>query len=245
MKIAQITDLHIGPDNTPVKEVDVRANFIGLLSLANSYGYDTLLLTGDLCFQNPLASIYDWIREMLEEHVKVPYFIIPGNHDESALLAVCFNLSDQLHENELYYTCKVGNKTLICMDSGIGCVSQNQKDWLKNILKSIDDEPVLLFIHHPPIEGLVPHMDMGYPLQDRKEIMEILHTSKKIIHVFCGHYHVDKIIHQGKVVVHITPSGFIQIDQRQAAFKIDHVQPGFRMIEIQDDRVYSQVHYVR
>lgn len=245
MKIAQITDIHIGPDSSPVKDVDVRRNFMELLMLAKSYGYDALLLTGDLCFQNPIPATYDWIREVIAEGVEAPYYVIPGNHDDSVLLANRFNLSDKLHEQELYYTCDVAGKTLICLDSGIGKISPAQKDWLKETLKSLHRKPLLLFMHHPPIHGLVPHMDLGYALQDREEIMEILQASDKLVHVFCGHYHVDKIIQQGKVTVHITPSGFIQIDQRQEAFNIDHLQPGFRMIELMDDRLYSQVHYVR
>lgn len=245
MKIAQITDIHIGPDLSPVKEIDVRKNFLELLLLANNYGYDALLLTGDLCFQNPIPSTYDWIREVIEARVETPYYVIPGNHDDSVLLANSFNVSDKLHEKELYYTCNVGEKTLICMDSGIGKVSQAQKDWLKETMKSSNKEPLLVFMHHPPIHGLVPHMDSGYALQDREEIMDILQASDKLVHVFCGHYHVDKIIQQGKVTVHITPSGFIQIDQRHEAFNIDHLQPGFRMIELRDNRLYSQVHYVR
>ena len=245
MKIAQITDIHIGPDENPVREVDVRKNFLDILELANTYPHDLVMLTGDLCFMDASPDIYAWIIEQLKEHVQVPYYVIPGNHDDSKTMARSFDINDKLIGDELYYSISHNGYTLVCLDTAIGKMSGSQKSWLAKILSGIQDSQLLVFMHHPPIEGLVPHMDNRYALQDRDEVLEILTKVEKPVHVFCGHYHVDKVIQHHNITVHITPSSFIQIDQRRDDFLVDHLQPGFRMIEMRKSRMYSQVHYVR
>ena len=239
MKIVQITDIHLGPDQNPVREIDVRSNFLKLLDLAETYNYDVLVLSGDLCYQDPDANTYDWVCKILSKKVTQPVYVIPGNHDDSTMISQFF--SYDLTKDEVYYKAKLDHVDSIFLDSSKGYHSQNQKDWLRTSLLKFRSNPLLIFMHHPPVLGLVPYMDKHYSLKDGSEIMELLTSYPNPIHVFCGHYHVDKIITQQNVTVHITPSSFIQIDQRHEEFEVDHTRVGFRLIELNVNVVYSQV----
>ena len=244
MKIAQITDIHIGPNDQPIREVDVRKNFIQTLELANTYGYDYLVISGDLCFQDAQPHIYAWVQRQLEKYTDKPVFVIPGNHDNAEMLVDHMNVNKPLQHEELFYAHDLSGHTVYFLDSGKGYLSSDQKHWLRDSLQQNQEESVLVFMHHPPAIGLVPHMDGKYALTDRDEVINIFSNSGKRIHLFCGHYHVDKSIHIGNISIHITPSTFMQIDQRIEPFRIDHTRPGFRLIDWNEMGIFEQVVYL-
>ncbi|HRJ15700.1 MAG TPA: hypothetical protein PLI34_11965, partial [Saprospiraceae bacterium] len=89
---------------------------------------------------------------------------------------------------------------------------------------------------HPPLKAGVPFMDNHYPLQNPEVFLDVIAACPQHpIHVFCGHYHVEKTVHSGYLHVHITPSTFFQIDGFREDFGIDHYRPGMRVLDLSDD----------
>lgn len=242
MRIVQITDLHVGLEGQETFGTDVRGNFLDILELTRGINPDHVMVTGDLCYQNGDREIYAWIRDRLDA-LSLPYDLLSGNHDDPRLLAGVFGRNDQLIDGELCYTRPLGGHTLICLDTTTGVVSSRQLSWLEQQLDSQSGE-IILFMHHPPLLSGVPHMDRKYALENRHEVQELFFSHSHPIHVFTGHYHVDKVIRCRNLSVYITPSCFFQIDQHHEEFRVDHRRPGLREISFRDGILMSTVRYV-
>ena len=100
MKIAQLTDLHIGRAGSPTFQTDVRGNFLNVLALLRQADPDYLVVTGDLCFRDPDPDVCHWVRAQLEG-LALPYDLISGNHDDPVMLAEIFERQALLHGEEL------------------------------------------------------------------------------------------------------------------------------------------------
>lgn len=241
MRIIQITDIHIAPEGAESIEVDTRANFIRILEETQKLDPDKVVLTGDFCFGEPQPAIYAWVKARLTEQ-EIEIYPISGNHDSPKILAEAFARKQHLHGEELYYQEQWAGRTVFFLDSTVGAISQKQLDWLTAQLKQTRGR-VLVFVHHPPVDAGVPYMDNHYNLQNGEILMTILEAYGRPVSVFSGHYHVEKTITQGNVTVQITPSCFIQTNQYQEDFQVDHHRIGLRVITLQERGVLSTVHY--
>lgn len=237
MTILQITDPHLSHDNTNRHGVDTRGNFLTVLHAAVSMRPDLLVLTGDICYETPEPKVYRWVREQLAES-GLPHVVIGGNHDDTDTLARAFDCRHWQTDGELYFTYPVGRHRLVFLESSQGHVSDRQLAWLAAEL-SPRREPVLLFMHYPPLPAGVPFMDTHYPLRNAEALRKVLETAPVPVQVFCGHYHVERALQVGRLTVHITPSCYFQLDAGTADFRIDHFRAGFRFIRLTDDGILA------
>ena len=244
MKIIQLTDIHIATDGVNTHNVDVRRQLNDVLADAIDRGGARIVLTGDLCFESPDKAIYSWVREFLE-HFAIPYSIIPGNHDDSHMLASCFSLKEHYHEQEkeLYWMEYWEDIPVFFLDSSQGDISDKQKYWLQEKLSVVTRSP-LVFMHHPPVALAVPYMDNLPPRPNTESFVSALQASSHMVHVFVGHYHVDKVAVLENAIVYATPSTYFQMGQAAQHFEIDHRRPGYRLIELHQGTVLTSTHYV-
>ena len=243
MKIIQITDLHIDREGEYPFEIDVRKNFQRMLRAARKAKVEHLVISGDLCYDVGVKEIYQWVKEQLD-WCRIPYDIIGGNHDDSVMMANEFGLQHLVTGKELFFAKKMGKSTCIFLDSAQGFHSDQQLKWLKRQLKNAT-ENVIIFTHHPPVEGGVPFMDRNHSLQNIPAIQKVLFAHHGFINIFCGHYHVEKTIQINNILVQITPSCFFQIDQNFEEFKVDHHSIAYRMIDISAQYLKTTVKYFR
>lgn len=247
MRIIQITDLHIGKEHEFPQDVDVRGNFLKILDDVAHVKADLITLTGDLCFMHGSMQVYQWIRDRLVEYLgNAPVSLIPGNHDSSVLLSRVFQMGEHLKGEELYFTRTIEQQQLIFLDTGKGSASTDQKGWLRKMLSQSTTRNAIIFMHHPPVIGQVPHMDMKYALRDMSELQGLFREfPDRQFNIFTGHYHVEKTILQDNLRVFITPSCFVQIGQESATFQPDHYNIGYRVIDIDShDNVRTYVRYL-
>ncbi len=242
MRIIHITDPHLGENGEDTFGVDVRANFLNVLEAASRLKPDHLVLTGDLCFRHGNANIYYWVKTQLDR-LGIPYENISGNHDDPVQMAKSFERLGNLHMGELYFAKSLGGRPMLFLDTTTGEMSLLQREWLEDQLRHTQQE-VILFMHHPPLQGGVPYMDANYPLHNREAVQAIFFQYPYPITVFCGHYHVEKTVQQNNVIMHITPSTFYQIDQFSEAFQVDHKRPGFRVIDLEEGHFRHTVRYL-
>jgi len=242
MKIIQITDMHVGREGEDTFGIDVRANFLNILQSVAEKKPDYLVLSGDLCYNQADPLIYAWVKQQVDQ-LNIPYEVIPGNHDESTLLAKAFGYENDLVEGQMYYTREWGGQTILFMDSCPNEVGATQLDWLEKKLQTLHT-PLLLFIHHPPVLAAVPFMDRHHPLENPNRLRQLLADYPQSIDIFCGHYHVDKFVHWGKNMIYITPSGYFQINQTLETFQVDHERVGFREIHVEDGSLITSVSYL-
>ena len=241
MKIVQITDLHIDVKGEYPFNIDVRKNFTEILKTVRDIQPDHLVISGDLCYRTGEAAIYKWIKNRLDLQ-EFPYSVIPGNHDDSVLMAKLFKLDHLLSGDEIYFAKKIGKFVCLFLDSGKGFHSENQLNWLKRQLKNAQGD-LIVFMHHPPVKVGVPFMDNKHALQDIDTIQEIFTSYHSNIDVFCGHYHIEKTLRLKNIMIQITPSCFFQLDQNEPEFKVDHHRPALRVIEKDKHHLQSTVQY--
>ena len=242
MRIIQITDLHIGRTDENSHGVDVRSNFLNILAEVKFAKPDYLVITGDLCLHEGHEAVYQWIKARLLK-LGIPFYLIPGNHDDSALMREVFEMNFIKDRDELYYAVKLGRQTCLFMDNAAARHSEVQLLWLKRQLYQAEDETLLLFTHYPPYLAGVPFMDTKHPLQDMEAIQPILQNYAAPIHVFCGHYHVEKTLHTQNTHVHITPSCYVQIGQEKVEFEADHHRIAMRIIDVENSMITTTVRY--
>lgn len=241
MKIIQITDLHVDDEGGFPFNIDVRKNLIRILTAIKKQKPDHLVVSGDLCYRDPKADIMQWVKEVLD-YSGMRYSVIAGNHDDSEMMAEVFNIKHLLNDEELYYAKKIGKETILFLDTAKGFLSKKQSNWLSRQLKNADED-VIVFMHHPPVKAGVAFMDNRHPMQYIEKVQKIFFEYPANIHVFCGHYHVEKTIRVKNLSVHITPSCFFQIDHHSPEFKVDHHRIGYRELVFENQVLTSTVRY--
>ena len=242
IRLAQITDMHIGPPDTIKFDAHPRAQFLATLKHACEQEPDYLIITGDLCVNHGDEEIYVWIKEHLDS-VNIPYLLLPGNHDAPEMMARIFDIPDMLHGKEIYYKKIFGPYHVLFLDSSRGRFTERQWTWLREEL--LDSHAhLLIFVHHPPVFAGVPHMDQNYAFIEQEEFREAVSAHVHPVHFFTGHYHVAKTVHHANFTISITPSTLFQIDDGYEEFKLFHTHPGYRIIDLLDDRIFTRVKWL-
>lgn len=229
MRIIQITDLHIGtPEERPF-EIDIRANFIKILTAIKAVPHDLLVISGDLCLHDGDVEIYLWIKQQLDG-LQLNYLVIPGNHDNQEMMFDVFDLQQKLEHQTLFLTSSSEEPPIVLLDSGSGQLEDTTLQLLQAYLQA-HPRPICLFMHHPPLKMGVPYMDSRYALREPEPLLKLLTGHPYPISIFTGHYHVEKSVRWQNLDVHVTPSCYFQIDWRQQHFAVDHHRIAYRQID--------------
>jgi Icc protein len=243
MRIAFITDMHLGAEGEQPQGVDVRQNFLKALAFLTELKPNCLVIGGDLSNSTGDRAIYEWVKKEID---KLPFscYVISGNHDESALIADVFKFSNFLHGSELYYALPLEGRPVIFLDSSKGDLSPEQWTWFREHLMALRDNNVLVFMHHPPIPADVVFMDRKYPFRQSEQFLELTRDLPCHVTVVCGHYHVEKVVQRGSLLLLITPSTFYQMKQDTPTLTVDNYCVGVREINLTSHGTNSTVHYL-
>jgi len=244
MNICFITDLHTGAQDDRPFGIDLRQNFLDVIEAVSDFELDIIIIGGDLCLKAHSDVVCKW-QKVHFDALEIPYFIIAGNHDDSVRLQLIFDDLPSPIEGELYYRRIIDHKHFIFLDTSKGIMANGQKEWLRQQLASTHSDPIVV-MHHPPMLMGVPHMDHNHAFRDRDEVLDILLSCTRNIDVFCGHYHVEKMVRLHNLTIHITPSCYFQIDPFEKEFAVDHTRIGFRILsfEAEEQKFESQVRYL-
>jgi 3',5'-cyclic-AMP phosphodiesterase len=242
MKIAFITDIHIASEGEMPQGVDVRANFLKTLDFVRAMKPACLVLGGDLCYHVGERSVYEWVRQQLLD-IPCAWFAIPGNHDDSVMMAEVFHLTHHLYNNELYYASPLEGYPALFLDSSKGKFSPTQWQWLTEELHAIHHN-VLIFCHHPPLLANARFMDERYPFKQTEKWIEMTHELPCRLQVISGHYHTDTVVLRGNTTVMITPSTYIQLDPDSPEIGLVKTPPAVREINVSPTGITSRVHYI-
>lgn len=243
MRIAFITDMHLGAEGEKPQGVDVRQNFLDALALLTELKPNCLVIGGDICDTVGDRSIYEWVKKQVDD-LPFPYFVIAGNHDDSGMIAEVFRLTHNLNQNELYYALPLEGRPALFLDSSKGELSVEQWTWLRDYMKALRDTNVMIFMHYPPVIADVTFMDAHDPFRQIDEFMELVDAQSCHITVVCGHYHVEKEVQRGALLVLLSPSTFYQMKQDSSEFAVDHYRIGIREINLTTHGNNSTVHYI-
>ena len=124
MRLVQITDLHIDPENPEVGKPALD-KFRRIMASVVRYDPAAIIVTGDLCLDQPRPDIYEAIAAELSVY-QGPIHLIGGNHDSIPQMSEQFGLQARLKQGELYYTEYFGNREVLFLDTHRGGVSPQQ-----------------------------------------------------------------------------------------------------------------------
>lgn len=227
MKIIQLSDSHIGRETDVTSGIDVRRNFEFLLEKVVKEKPDLLVHTGDICYETPEENIYNWAKKKLIT-TNLPFSIIAGNHDDSAMMCNIFYQKPNIRE--YYYTLTFQNNKLIFLDTCNGDMSDEQYYWLEIEIKSTNN--IIIFMHHPPIKMGVPFMDNKYAFKSSEKFCKLFDTITRPITIFCGHYHHERTVRRHPLEINICPSTYYELNDFNENFAISNDHIGYRVINI-------------
>jgi 3',5'-cyclic-AMP phosphodiesterase len=195
MLIAQITDLHIMPRGELLQgRVDTAAYLEQAVAklLALKPKPDVALITGDLV-ENGREEEYRLLREIIVP-LTMPVYIIPGNHDDRETMRREFRDHTYLpRQGFLQYAVEDYPLRLIALDTVIplkteGELCAQRLAWLAASLKQAPEKPTLIFMHHPPFETGVTHMD-NYGLLQPEKFAKLIERNPQVERIVSGHVH--------------------------------------------------------
>jgi 3',5'-cyclic AMP phosphodiesterase CpdA len=193
--IAQITDLHIKrPGELAYGKVDTAAAALRLVDTLNRLrpAPDLIVVTGDLV-DGGAREEYAHLRELLRS-LAPPLAVTAGNHDDRREMLSAFPEQPFAPGGALNQIRRVGPVDAILLDSSVagqsaGFLEEGTLAWLEGALaQGGPDRPALVFLHHPPFNTGIWHMDRQ-PLGNPEALAAVLGRHPSVQLVAAGHVH--------------------------------------------------------
>lgn len=210
--LIQITDTHIvAPGEVLYSDIDTAQHLAEAVRNINDMHPepDGVIFTGDLVEAGDKES-YEHFIELIKP-LKMPAWVIPGNHDNPQTMLEVFADTGYFPatENGFQYVIddlpfRILALNSHCSDTDLPGLDGQRLSWLKDQL-SRSDKPVLIAIHHPPMTTGIELIDMGGSewYQGLKSLVA-KHSQVKL--VICGHCHIDLCGRIGQVPVYMAPA---------------------------------------
>ena len=194
--IAQISDPHIRMGHGDKQAAAALAAAVRKLDELRT-APDAVLVSGDLS-DDGSPRTYERVRELLAP-LSVPVFVMSGNHDDREALREYFLLpgsSTGSAGEPFRYTAQIGGLRIVACDTtipgrGDGELSGEHRAWIDFQLAADPVTPVLLAMHHPPIDVGIRRLDVDYgmPATDRAALADLLARNPQVLRVTAGHVH--------------------------------------------------------
>jgi len=194
--IGQISDLHVSTEGkVSYGVVDAGAALRRCVEsiMALERWPDLLLVTGDLV-EGGLREEYQHLRALLAP-LPMPWYVIPGNHDDRTVMRDCFRDHGYLHQWGPFaqYAIDEWPLRIIALDTVIpgepgGRLCEERLSWLDRTLACEPSKPTLVMMHHPPFSTGMDHMD-GMGLESPEKLAAILGRHAQVQCILCGHVH--------------------------------------------------------
>lgn len=219
--IAQISDAHVGTGRDFLDgRIDTTRSLERAVQhlLALDPSPDVVLFTGDMAeFGRPRD--YATIAAALAP-LSMPVLAVPGNHDDPlaarAALPACMPVDVDAPAGTCCLHVRQGGLHLVGLDTVVpgqshGEIGEAQLQWLGRCLERCRDEPVLVFMHHPPIAVGIVAMDDCRLLEGAEALAALIRRHGAVQGVLCGHLHRPVQATFGGAPLHVAPSVSHQI----------------------------------
>ena len=236
--IAQISDLHIKPPGSlAYGKVDTAAALERCVAALNEFAPrpDLVVISGDLA-DTPTAEEYDHLKHLLAP-LKLPFVGIPGNHDSRQMMRAAFpRAAFAFASGPLNQRLEIGGLDLVLLDSSVHGQPHGELDaptlqWLDATLASSPERPALLFLHHPPFQTGIWHMDRQN-LLNAGELAAVVRRHPRVQRIAAGHVHRATLTMFAGVPAMICPAPNHAVDLdlaqlREPSFKVE--PPAFHL----------------
>lgn len=200
MIVVQLSDPHIvEPGKSPrtpreFGPVDTAAFLARAVAAVNRLDPvpDVAVVTGDLVDAGGPAE-YEHLRQLLAP-LRMPVFVIPGNHDAREPMRTTFRADGYLpSEGFLQYVVENYPLRIVALDTLVagkhhGELCAERLDWLDRTLAAAPDRPTLVMMHHPPFMTGIDYMD-NYSLENPPALAAVIARHPQVERILCGHLH--------------------------------------------------------
>ena len=235
--IAQISDLHIkAPGTLAYGRVDTARALERCVATLNQFTPkpDLVVISGDLV-DTPRAEEYAHLKRLLAP-LNIAFAGIPGNHDQRDMMRATLPQNYAFPSGPLNQHLEIGGLDLVLLDSSVSGKPHGELDaptlrWLEATLASAPDRPALLFLHHPPFQAGIRHMDRQN-LQNANELANVVKRHPRVQLIATGHVHRATLTMFAGVPTTICPAPNHAVDLdlaelREPSFKVE--PPAFHL----------------
>jgi len=235
--IAQISDLHIkAPGTLAYGRVDTARALERCVATLNQFTPkpDLVVISGDLV-DTPRAEEYAHLKRLLAP-LNIAFAGIPGNHDQRDMMRATLPQNYAFPSGPLNQHLEIGGLDLVLSDSSVSGKPHGELDaptlrWLEATLASAPDRPALLFLHHPPFQAGIRHMDRQN-LQNADELANVVKRHPRVQLIATGHVHRATLTMFAGVPTTICPAPNHAVDLdlaelREPSFKVE--PPAFHL----------------
>jgi len=234
IRIIQITDCHLGPQiDYRLAGVRTLGSFEEVLARLGRQPQapDLVMVSGDIAAHGSRDAYRHFSQRMVA--AKLNYSWLPGNHDDFALMA-------DIPAVPAYTPLLArGDWRIISLNTAVphrvgGRLADAELEFLALALAEQANHPVVLFMHHPP-------MDVGCRWLDRQQVANgealaaILRSSTNVKAIFTGHVHQQASLEFAGIPLYCTPSTCFQFAALQEDFALADLPPGYRWINLYDN----------
>ena len=240
-RILQLSDLHpfADPDER-LYGIPTRELLEDVLAHVQESGVrpDHVVVTGDHT-HDELPETYAAVRDLLEPFLD-RLWLLPGNHDDRAVLRAAFDDRIPLDgADRITFSFRAGDWLCLGLDTHVpgavsGRIGADQVEWIRGQLDEHRPPAAVLFMHHPPVELGLEWLDR-IGLEDAELLQDLLDEEPRIRLVCCGHVHHESSNRVGAAEIVTVPSTGLQFSPTGDVAEFVTAPPGYRLIELGDD----------
>lgn len=234
VKVVQVTDLHLmkEPHNT-LLGVDTLQSLHEVLARVQNDAFwpaDAILATGDLA-QDETPEAYQHMIDAFAD-LGAPYYCIPGNHDDPALMQDYIPGHAQGVNQQILFD----HWQIIMLSSHKpghveGCLDADTLEFLATTLASKPNHHTLIAMHHPAVQLGSNWID-SLAIENPDSFFAILNQHKNVRAVIWGHAHQAFDSQRDGIRLLGTPSTCFQFKPNEEKFALDDQLPGYRTISL-------------
>lgn len=223
LKFVQVTDVHLSTNgsNYQGRDLENSVKFLetAVKSINNSTDINFVVFSGD----NIDTSNEEDLAKFLEitKNLNKPYYITVGDHDifksggltKSKYIEIIKKYNKNQKSNDTYYYFLPNKDFIVIVMDGVlsgtitsshGGYSQEDLDWLDEVLTKNSNKKAIIVQHFPLIE---PYENKSHKTRFSEDYFNLLANHKNIIAVISGHYHGgDKVTLQDGIYHIATPA---------------------------------------
>lgn len=190
--IAQITDCHIGFDRDDPEEDNVQRLRAVLERLRDGPNRpDLVLLSGDLT-NSGLPENYARLASVIADQ-PFPVQLMLGNWDRRDVLCATFP-ETPTSEGFVQFEVTLPGLRLIALDTNEagrhgGAFCERRAEWLRSRLDADPATPVMIAMHHPPVETGIAWLDSGANEAWIKRFAAVIEGRPQVRAIIAGHMH--------------------------------------------------------
>jgi Icc protein len=206
-----------------------------------------LVFTGDLADKGQ-PEAYARLRGLVEpaaEAMGAQIVWVMGNHDERASYAR--GLFDSDHDGPQDRVHDLGGLRIVALDTSLpdyhhGALSDDQLDWLRDVLRVPAEHGTILAMHHPPIPAPTLEVAAIIELLDQDRLAGVVEGSD-VRQILGGHYHFSSHSTFAGIPVSVASASCYTTDPAPVDRLVSGVDghQAFNTVHIYDDRIVHTV----